>query len=256
MMFRAGWRASRRLRFRSTNTKSSFTSRIAGLSIAATTAIWSLSTTLLDDGNKFSLFPRLSQKHAPDAKLQKAWQNAKADPTRARAATFAFAEDFITTTGCDSKLIGDFEPRKDALYVLKRMGISKHDIRLWAPVDPSGTDQDRGLYYLAVNADPSDINNHMILIATLQFEFDRLRETGRLPAPGFAMAVIQMREEIISLVLEPDGRFTPVIQRPFERAVSPMAPLDRLRIEIQEDGMPLLIAESLAGVIQDSDRSR
>lgn len=175
----------------------------------------------------------------------KAYRNAKTDPKAAREATFQQAEAFLGQSGFHVTDIGSLPVDETIIYIFQRMGIAKFDIRYWTLSPSSQLDSPIQAVYLAANLNPDDMNNHMIMTTALQFEMDRLREGGKLAGEnGSVKAMIQYRDVVVELEYTlGDGRFTPVIRNAITGRRVKFEPLERMRIEIDGEGMPLLMPE-------------
>jgi hypothetical protein len=216
----------------------------------------SLPTTLLDDGTH-------SHDHVeqpPTAMINgharvlescmRAYRNARHDPDGARKATFTQAESFLSQPQYQTSVPQDLLIGHDIRYIMTRMGINENELRFWTiDLDPGDTGEIRAVY-LAANLNPDDMNNHLVMTTALQFQLDEWRRLGRLGA-RLITALIQYRDLTVELQYGTDGTFTPIIHHPVSGKRLKFDALERMTIRIQEDGMPLLIAESSLHEIQN-----
>lgn len=182
----------------------------------------------------------------------KAYRNAKHDPRAARNATFAQAESFLSRSGYGITAVGGLRVDENIHYIYNRMGISEDDIRFWTiNLGPNDNREIRAVY-VAANLNPNDMSNHIIMTTALQFELDRLREAGRLGSEVIT-ALIQYRDLTVELEYKNDGRFTPVLRNPLSGKRLKFDPLERMVVQLQEDGVPLVLPETSMYAVRDVD---
>ena len=180
-------------------------------------------------------------------------KTAKRDPERVRQATFTLAEASLVE---NATCTGPLRVNEDIEYIFKRMGInSKEDTRFWIIRDADGAIHE---VRLAVNANPADMNNHLIMTTTLQYELDRLRAAGELSSTddGKVDVRILYRCEPVVMRYKKDGRFRLVVENPITRKQVEMNPLERMHVAIQKDGVPLLIAEPSRDIAHNYEEAR